>query len=132
MIVTFTPVEGDTRTYEFKAKKLLSVEAENIERLVGKPYTEAVQSVIQGSALARRALVYTLEKRAHPTLSWSAFDFPYDAVEVEFDAEEMADIRAAIEAAPNIDEAERAAMLAQFDEIEAAPKAPAPSDVTST
>jgi hypothetical protein len=132
VIVSFTPVEGDTRTYEFKAKKLLSVEAENIERLVGKPYSEAVQAIIAGSALARRALVYTLEKRTHPTLSWASFDFPYDAVDVEFDAEEMADIRAAIEAAPNIDEQERAAMLAQFDEIEPAPKAPTPSDVSST
>jgi hypothetical protein len=44
----------------------------------------------------------------------------------------MAEIRAAIEAAPNIDEAERAAMLAQFDEIDPAPKAPEPTGVTST
>lgn len=131
MIVTFTPVEGDSRSYDFKPRRIMSAEAENIERLVGKPYAEAVQAVIAGSALARRALVFTLEKRAHPTLRWTDFDFPFDAVEVEFDADELAEIRASVEQAPGLSDAERADALAGIAALEETtpptPKAPEPS-----
>lgn len=136
MIVSFTPVEGDTRTYDFKPKKMLSVEAETVERLTGRTYNEAVQAMIAGSALCRRAVVFVLEKRAHPTLSWGAFDFPYDAVEVEFDATELADIKAAVSAAPGLTEDERTAALEQIEALEGdtpeAPKAPEPTDATTT
>ncbi len=129
MIIKFTPVEGDTREYQFKPKKLMSPEAEAIERIVGKPYAEAVQAVMQGSALARRALVYTLEKRAHPTLKWPDFVFPFDAVEVEFDAEELAEIRAGVESAPGLSDEERAEALADLAALEeSAPEAPKASE----
>ncbi len=132
MIIKFTPVEGDTREYQFKPKKLMSPEAEAIERIVGKPYAEAVQAVMQGSALARRALIYTLEKRAHPSLKWTDFTFPFDAVEVEFDAEELAEIRAGIESAPGLTAEERAEALEELAAMEEttpeAPKASEPTD----
>ena len=136
MIVTFTPVEGDSRAYDFKPQKLMSVESETVERLTGKPYLEAVQAVVQGSALARRALVYVLEKRAHPTLSWASFDFPFDAVEVEFDRDELATMREAVATAPGLSDAERdqatTALAAMEEAAPVVPKAPEPSDVTAT
>jgi len=136
MIVKFTPSEGDTTTYDFKPKKLLSVEAEVVEKLTGKTYTDAVQAMIAGSALCRRAVVYVLQKRTHPTLSWTSFDFPYDAIEVEFDSDELADIKAAVASAPGLSDSERTAALEQIESLEEAapeaPKAPEPSDVTTT
>lgn len=93
MIVTFTPVEGDTRTYEFKPRLLPNRDAELLEKLTGKNYQSLVQAVTTGNALARRALVFVFEKRTHPTLKWDAFDFPYGAVEVEYDRDEFAAMR---------------------------------------
>ncbi len=136
MIVTFTPTEGDSRVYEFKPRKMLSVEAEEIERLTGKTFSEAVAAVQSGSALARRALVFVFEKRTHPTLQWRSFDFPYGAVEVEFDADEYGAMSEAIRVDPSLDDDSRAEVLAQLAELAedapAVPKAPGPSDVSTT
>jgi hypothetical protein len=136
MIVTFTPTEGDSRVYEFKPRQMPNSEAEQIEALTGKNYAEAVSLVQSGHALARRALVYVFEKRVHPTLSWKTFDFPYGAVEVEFDRDEFAAMSAAVASDSSLDETARAEALAQIAELAEdapeVPKAPAPSDVSTT
>ncbi len=136
MIVTFTPVEGDARIYEFKPRKMLSVEAEEIERLTGMTFSEAVTAVQSGSAKARRALVYVFEKRTHPTLQWKSFDFPYGSVEVDFDRDEYDAMTEAIKADPSLDDDSRAEVLSQLAELaEDAPevrKAPAPRDASTT
>lgn len=137
MIITFTPTDSERRVYEFDPNKLMSVEAELVEKKVGKPYGQAVTDIMQGSALARRALVFVLEKRTHPTLNWDAFDFPFDAVEFEFDRDELTDMRARVEASPLISDEDRTQALAQLDQLiaeapEPAPKAPAPSAEPAT
>jgi len=136
MIVTFTPTEGDTRTYEFKPRLLPNKEAELLERLTGKDYQTFVQDASKGNALARRALVFMYEKRTHPTLKWDAFDFPYGAVEVEYDRDEYAAMREAIEADKSLNDEAKAPIVAQLREFEESapeiPKAPAPSDANDS
>lgn len=130
MIVTFTPVEGDTRRYEFRLQKLASVEAAVIEKLTGMDYRTEFLQRLQGSALAQRALVYVFEKRSHPTLGWASFDFPVDAVEFEPDAADLADSRAALTSGKvDLTPDEIEAALRQVDALEAemgeqAPKSP--------
>ena len=136
MIVTFTPTEGDSRAYEFKPRLLPNRDAELLEKLTGKSYQTFVQDATSGNALARRALVFMFEKRTHPTLKWDAFDFPYGAVEVEYDRDEYAAMREAIEADKSLDDEERAPIVAQLREFEESapevPKAPAPSAVSDS
>lgn len=132
MIVTFTPTEGDTRTYEWKPSALPNRDAELLEKLTGKNYSSFVQDASRGNALARRALVFMFEKRTHPTLKWDAFDFPYGSVEVEYDRDEYAAMREALESDTTLDDEEKAPLVAQFREFEESapevPKAPVPSD----
>lgn len=136
MIVTFTPTENDTRIYEFKPRLLPNSDAELLEKLTGKTYQSFVQDVTSGNALARRALVFLFEKRTHPTLKWAAFDFPYGAVEVEYDRDEYAAMREAIEADTSLEDEDKAPIVAQLREFEESapevPKAPAPSDVNAS
>lgn len=136
MIVTFTPTESDTRTYEYKPRLFPNKDAETIERLTGTSYQKFVQDVSSGNALARRALVFVFEKRVHPTLKWDAFDFPYGAVEVEYDRDEYAAMREAIESDTTLDDEAKAPIVAQLREFEESapevPKAPAPSDVNAS
>lgn len=136
MIVTFTPTEGDVRIYEFKPRLLPNSDAEMIERLTGQTYQSFVQAATSGSAKARRALVFLFEKRVHPTLKWETFDFPYGAVEVEYDRDELAAAREAVEDDGSVDEDAKAVFVAQLRELEESapevPKAPAPSDASGS
>lgn len=136
MIVTFTPTEGDSRVYEFKPREVLNSDAEMLERLSGVNYQQFVQRLTAGNAAARRAVVYMLERRAHPTLKWDAFDFPYGAVEVEYDRDEYAAMREAIEADKSLDDEARASVVASLTELEESapevPKAPEPSSAPSS
>lgn len=126
MILTFNPGEGEARSWPVQLDKIMQPEAELIERRTGMTWDEFGGKLAQGSALARRALVYVLEKRTHPTLAWESFgaDFPVGAISLEYDRDEMAQIIAGMdEAMP--DGAEKDAALAQLRALaEDAPEAP--------
>lgn len=136
MIVTFTPAEGETRSYDFEPARLMSVEAEHVEKKTGKPYEQAVGDIVAGSALARRALLWVLEKRTHPTLAWEGFDYPYGAVEISFDKTELDELIDGVTKAPGMADEDRAAALAQLQRLRESapesPKAPGPSAETAT
>lgn len=137
MIVTFTPVEGEKRTWEFRADKIMQPEAELIERRTGMTYDQFTQAIVQGSALARRALVFVFEKRVHPTLSWDAFgDFPVTAIQVDYDRDEMAEILKQVRESPGLTDEERAGVVAALEaaalEAPEPPKAPEPNVEVST
>lgn len=127
MIVKFTPTEGDTRTYEFRPLKMHRIEAQEIERLTGMDYRGDFLRRLETSTLAQAALVYVFEKRAHPTLSWAAFDFPIDAVEFEPDAQDIAESKEALLSGKvDLPPDEIAAKLAEVEAYEASLGEPAP------
>lgn len=125
MILTFSPDDGEPRVWQVKLDRLMQPEAELIERKTGMTYDGFGAALLQGSALARRALAFVFEKRTHPTLTWESFgDFAVSAITLEFDAEEMADAIASVEKSmPDGDE--RDAVLVQLRALaEDAPQAP--------
>lgn len=137
MIVKFTPTEGDTRTYDLDDIRLMSTETGVIESLTGWSWgmhgLEYQQRVAGGSTTAQRALLYVLEKRAHPTLVFKEFDYPADAVEVALGRSDFERIKALVEdPSTPIPAEQRAELLAQLEEGAAAfddepdPKDPAP------
>lgn len=129
MIITFTPAEGEKRVWEFTKSTLMSVEAEVVEEKSGRTFDETIEAAFKGSARARRAIVYVLEKRTHPTLAWAAFDYPVDAVEIQFDRDELGRLREQVEKRPGLSDAERAEAIEALSQAEAelpeVPKAPA-------
>lgn len=129
MIITFTPAEGEKRVWEFTKSTLMSVEAEVVEEKSGKTFDETIEAAFKGSARARRAIVYVLEKRTHPTLAWAAFDYPVDAVEIQFDRDEIGRLREELEKRSGLSDAERADVLVSLERAESelpeVPKAPA-------
>lgn len=130
MIITFTPTPDEKHVHHFDAGKLMNTESEIIERKVGKPFQQVVNDLIAGSALARRAVLWVLEKRRTPELSWAAFDFPYGAVEIEFDADEYDALIEGVQSSPELGEDAKAAMveelLAEKAKAPEVPKAPEP------
>lgn len=137
MIVTFTPAEGEKRTYVFDPDTFPYPDSERVEELTGLLWEEAKVAIIKGGAKARRALVFCFERRAHPALSWATFgDFPTSAIAVDFDRAELERMAATVDSTPGLTEDERALARAQFAELmedaPEVPKAPEPRGVPAT
>lgn len=115
MYLVYKP-EGDEepRRWKYNPRKIMSAERENIERLTGRNWTEFTKEVVQGSSLCRRALLFTFQKREHPTLKFDDIDFAWDELELAYSKGELQQMReAAAESAPAD---MRAAVLARIDE----------------
>lgn len=106
MLFVYQP-EGAARTaWEFEPNKLMSPEAEAIERHTGMTYNEWTQAVTKGSMLALHGLLYVMLKRKEPTLKWDSVQFCLDDVDFELDDTETADAIAKLEAEPALTEAQ--------------------------
>jgi hypothetical protein len=81
--------EEPTR-WPYNPRKLMSVEREFIERQVGLPFAEFTQTVLKGSSVARRALLFVMLKRDHPTTKYADVDFAWDELRLEFSKQEYA------------------------------------------
>lgn len=116
--------------------KLRSLELEAIERATGFNYgTEFRDRLLKGNGLARRALLWTFLRRQHATLKFADVDFADEELILEFDLEELREIRRTVADSPAVPEPERVAMLAEIDQqiagLEDQPaegKAPTPSE----
>lgn len=116
--------------------KLRSLELEAIERATGFNYgTEFRDRLLKGNGLARRALLWTFLRRQHATLKFTDVDFADEELTLEFDLDELREIRRTVAESPAVPEPERVAMLAEIDEqiagLEDQPaegKAPTPSE----
>jgi hypothetical protein len=75
--------EEPTR-WVYNPRKLMSAEREQIERRTGLMYSEFTQAVVQGSSLCRRALLFVMLKRDHPTTKWDDVDFAWDELELQY------------------------------------------------
>lgn len=99
MRFTYKP-EGATkaRSWPFEPLKLMSPEAEAVERLTGMPFNKWVEQVQEGSVTAIHGLLWVLLRRDNPTLKYDAVQFSMGEVDFVLDAEERAAVRKALAA----------------------------------
>lgn len=89
MIFTYTPEGAEERRWDFEPSKLMSVEAEAIERQTGWTYHEFGTKLGKGSIIAKRALLWVLLKRENPPLLYSQVDVPAGSMAIVFEREEI-------------------------------------------
>lgn len=90
--------EGDEKPtrWRYDYKKLMSVEREDIERRTGRNFSQFTQDVQQGSALCRRALLFTFLRRDHPKTRFEDVDFGWDELRLEYSRQEYEAMREAV------------------------------------
>lgn len=89
LYLTYAP-EGsqEPKRWRYDPRKLMSAERETLERVTDRNFAQFTTDVLQGNALCRRALLWVLLKREHPTLRFADVDFAWDEVKLEFSRQE--------------------------------------------
>jgi hypothetical protein len=104
--------DGTERVWDnFKPDRMMSPEAEVIEKITGMSFSEWGQALLNGRVLAGRALVFVLKKREEPTLRFRDVAFPVGDLKVDLDEDERRLVREAL-ATADLDEEEREQALA--------------------
>lgn len=98
MQFVYKPEGADPKAWEFRPEKLMSPEAEAIERLTKMTFGEWTRAVRGGSMLALHGLLYVMLKREYPTLKWDEVQFSLSEVDFELTDEETAELRTELEA----------------------------------
>ncbi len=138
MYLRYTPEGSDTTEWVVNLGKLRTFDVEAIERVSGMAYgSDFKQNLMKGNGVARRALLWVMLRKAHPTLKYGDVDFADDELVLQLDADELGELRAAVEASTSISEADKALALEALDaDMRTAPAAPgkalSPSDASST
>lgn len=115
MRILFTPADGEKREYHFDPDRTLTaVEAGVVEQLTGMDYRGEFEGRVHTSVNAQRALLFVLEKRTHPTLTFPMFDYPAGAVDIDLDTDDIDRMRAKVTES-QANSADKAAALAQLD-----------------
>lgn len=99
MIVRYTPEGAEPQQWTFQPGKLDSLEAEAIEEVGGAAwasYYEFGQKLLNGSAKAQRAILWTMLRRAQPKLRFDEVSYPQEDVFVGYEASETARLREAL------------------------------------
>ena len=134
MIVSYKPENGSPQTWTYAPAKVKQSEAEMIEKRFGNDWDAFNKAVLGGNSKARKALLWHCLRKDHPVFRWEDVpDFAMAEVTVEFEAQELADIRTALAKSKDLDDDVKASALATIDEQIASspdPLDPAPS-VTS-
>lgn len=130
MRLIYSPEGGEAQEWDFIPGKMMSVEAEALEKATGWTYIEFGEKFMAGSTLARRALLWVMRRRTERGLKFSDVKFALDELDVDFSRDERVKLRQALLDSPDIDEAQREQILAELgdeddDEADAAPKSPA-------
>lgn len=121
MFVTYSPDGDEPRTWEFQPGRVKTSRCQLIERrmkdLTGetRTYTQFQAEVQQGSAAARRVLLWHLLSTDHPTLRIEDVDPLADELVVEHSRQELEEIRAAVAKSSTVAEQDRTAMLEAID-----------------
>lgn len=145
MRVTYTPTDGPPQTWNFKIERVLQSQAEIIEKRAGCNFEEWAAALQSGNAKARRVLLWHLQSLAHAGMLRieDLPDFPFGALKIERDLDELLAFRAVVEKTqmedPQVREIalsqldhEIAAELARIEAGEAEGKAPSKTDDAST
>jgi hypothetical protein len=89
--LVYQPEGSDEPTrWQYNPRKLMSAEREAIEKHTGMPFAEFTQAVMKGSSVCRRALLWVMLKRDHPTTKYGDVDFAWDELRLEFSKQEYA------------------------------------------
>lgn len=122
MNVTFTEPDGTVRTWEkLRVGKMMSPEAEAIEKVTGMTFTEWGQALMNGSTVCGRALVWVLKKRDLAGAEREKFRFrdvvyPIDSLLISLDEEEREKVRERLELDDTLTEEERAQIVSALGE----------------
>lgn len=97
----YAPEGAEPRRWRYAPEKLLSVEAEEIERRSGMPFGLWMTTMPMGSMVALRAFVYVMLRRETPGIDFESVQFAFDDVDFE-EADEAAetDPKATVPAGP--------------------------------
>lgn len=91
MYLVYQPEGSDEpQRWPYNPRKLMSAEREAIEKRTGTPFAEFTQAVLKGSSVARRALLWVMLKRDHPTMKYDDVDFAWDELKLEYSKQEYA------------------------------------------
>lgn len=137
MYLTYRPDGGEPQSWTVNLGKLRSLETEAIEKVTGLDYgTDFKQKLLKGNTLARRALLWTMLRRTHPTVRFGDVDFADDELQLQMDRQELTDVRQRL-LDTDMPEAERSLALQMIDfELITAPepagKAPANASENGT
>lgn len=122
MFLTYRPDGGDEQRFEFRPKRVRSTRAEMIEKRYGQlagiknaTWDQFKLAVQQGSASARRVLLWHLLSTQHPNLKIDDVDPFEDEVELEYSKSELLEVREVLSSTPSIPEADLTLMLAKLD-----------------
>lgn len=126
MIVTYTPADGEKRSWPYRASDLPSADAEDIEEVSGVLFDTWQFDLVKGGAKARHALLWVLLRRDTPGLKFQDVSFNMGELTVEFEADEKVRIRAAIEKSTDLSDDDKSRALATLqddeDEVKDDPK----------
>ncbi|GAA2681694.1 hypothetical protein [Actinoplanes palleronii] len=117
MLVTYKPEDGEPKTWEWIPGRVRISECAIAEKVFGKSWEVLVAEVQQGSAQARRVLLWHLQRREHPLLRFEdAPDFYADELLIEYDASELRAMRDGVaKSSGGMSVAEREMALAALD-----------------
>lgn len=133
MKLSYRPENASAHEWTFKPRRLLNVEAEEIERRTNMTFEEWTAALQSGSMLAFHGLLFVLLKREQPKLSWDQVRFCGEDVELEYEVDEKIEIRDQLKAGLDGMDADRAAqardVIAELDReiAEAQPEAVDPT-----
>lgn len=99
MKVTYAPDGAEPKVWTgVKKGRLMSPEAEAIERHTGMTLGQVFEALTDESMLALHGLLFVLLKRTIPTLKWDELVFCQDDVDLDVEADEKAEVRDALRA----------------------------------
>lgn len=97
MKFVYKPEGVEPREWDFSPEKLMSPEAEAIERLTGMTFGEWAEAVRKGSITALHGLLYVMLKRQSPTMKYDEVQFNLSELDFVLDDRETADAIAGLE-----------------------------------
>lgn len=119
MRLIYKPEGGEEKSWDFKPEKLLSPEAEAIEKVTDWTFEQFGEKFIAGSTTAKRALLWVMLKRESPTLRYTEVSFALGEVTTDFDAEERGKMREELDTNTDLNDEQRKTLedyLAGYDD----------------
>ena len=93
MKFTYMPSGADPQEWDYRADRLMNVEAEEIERVTGMRFAAFNTALLEQSSRAIHALLYIMLKRTIPTVKYDEVQFAMGEVELDFTRAEKVEIR---------------------------------------
>lgn len=89
MRLVYAPEGAEPQSWVFDPNKIMSPEAEAIERATGWTFAEFGQQFLKGSTTARHALLWIMLRRKTPGIKYDEVQFSMAEVDVVFDDDEL-------------------------------------------